>query len=141
MTFDPGLAARLIAGIRTETARHSGCREWDTPGIAKALQATEGPPGAVLAAAALAAEDANLRAPSAAAFKAHWPAKASAPPRVSHDIPCPDHPGLVQPCGLCREGKRPPTPDELVTIRQTLAEAPDLSDKAARERLAKKEQQ
>lgn len=123
MTLDLGLAARLIAGIRTETARHSGCREWDTPGIAKALQATEGPPGAVLAAAALAAEDANLRAPSAAAFKAHWPVQASAPPKASHDIPCPEHIGERMPCRRCTEGTRPPRPEELAAMRQTAKEA------------------
>ena len=118
MTLDPGLAARLLAGIRTHTAQRTGCPEWDTPGIAKALIATEGPPGAVLAAAALAAEDATLRAPSAAAFKAHWPTKASAPPRVSNNIPCPEHTGQTMPCPKCRDTVRPPTPDELAEIRE-----------------------
>lgn len=123
MTLDPGLAARLIAGIRTETARHSGCREWDTPGIAKALQATEGPPGAVLAAAAIAAEDPTLDKPSATAFKARWHSKASAPPKVSHNIPCPEHPGHVMPCRRCTEGTRPPTPEELAEMRATAKKA------------------
>jgi hypothetical protein len=71
MTLDPGLAARLLAGIRTETARRTGCREWDPAGISAALIATEGPPGAVLAAAALAAETAALDKPSPAAFRNH----------------------------------------------------------------------
>ena len=117
MSLDLGLAARVIAGIRTETARRTGCPEWDTPGIAKAISATIGPPGAVLASAALAAEDATLRAPSAAAFTAHWAVKASAPPRVSNDIPCPEHTGQTMPCPRCREGVRPPTPEELAEMR------------------------
>lgn len=53
---------------------------------------------------------------------------------------CYDHPDQFHPCPFCR-GRRGPTPDELQAIRQTLAEAPDLSDKAAREQLAKKETQ
>lgn len=117
MNLDIGLAARVVAGIRTETAQRTGCREWDTPGIAKALRETEGSPGAVLAAACLAAEDAKLERPSAAGFRVCWPVNAATQPKVSHNVPCPDHPGRVMPCDLCREGKRPPTPDELAAAR------------------------
>lgn len=125
MTLDIGLAARVIAAIRTHTSQRTGCPEWDTPGIAKAIGATIGSPGDVLAAAAIAAEDPKLAKPSATAFTARWHSKASEPPRVSHDVPCPDHPGRVMPCDLCREGKRPPTPDELAAARDAIQAAKD----------------
>ena len=102
MTLDLGLAARLIVGIRTQTAQRTGCPEWDTAGIAAALRATDGPPGAVLASAALAAEDPTLKLPSAAGFKAHWPKNASAPARIPNDVPCPEH-RLSMPCRACRD--------------------------------------
>lgn len=98
MTLDLGLAARVITGIRTVTAQHTGCVEWETPGVAAALRSTEGPPGAVLAAAALAAEDASLRFPTEAGFRAHWPKNASAPPKANHNVPCVDHPTHDMPC-------------------------------------------
>ncbi len=59
-----GAAVNVIHGIRTHHAQQTGCPEWDAPGIRAALTGCEGSPGSVLAAAALAAEDTNLRKPS-----------------------------------------------------------------------------
>lgn len=98
MSFHIGAAAAAVASIRTDTARRTGCQEWDARGVAKALEATEGAPGDVLAAAALAASDPGLRVPSQAGFRAHWPKNASEPPRTSHNVPCPDHPEHDMPC-------------------------------------------
>ena len=101
--LDLGLAARVIAGVRTSTASEHGCPTWDTPGIAAALTATGGDPGPALAAAALAASDPALRLPSAAAFRAHWPVNAaSAPPAPPNRTPCHEHPAEDAPCRLCR---------------------------------------
>ena len=101
--LDLGLAARVIAGVRTSTASEHGCRAWDTPGIAAALAATGGDPGPALAAAALAASDPALRLPTAAAFRAHWPVNAaSAPPAPPNRTPCHEHPAEDAPCRLCR---------------------------------------
>ena len=94
-----GAAVNVIHGIRTHHAQTTGCPTWDEPGIRAALTACEGTPGSVLAAAALAAEDTNLRAPSVAAFRHHWPVNAtSTPPRHSLDVACIDHPQHDMPC-------------------------------------------
>ncbi len=94
-----GAAVNVIHGIRTHHAQTTGCPTWDEAGIRAALTACEGSPGSVLAAAALAAEDTNLRAPSVAAFRHHWSAKASStPPRHSLDVACIDHPQHDMPC-------------------------------------------
>ena len=89
----------VIHGIRTHHAQTTGCPTWDEAGIRAALTACEGSPGSVLAAAALAAEDTNLRAPSVTAFRHHWPVNAtSTPPRHSLDVACIDHPQHDMPC-------------------------------------------
>jgi len=94
-----GAAVNVIHGIRTHHAQATGCPTWDEPGIRAALTACEGSPGSVLAAAALAAEDTNLRAPSVPAFRHHWPVNAtSTPPRHSLDVACIDHPQHDMPC-------------------------------------------
>ena len=93
MMVNLGAAVNVIHGIRTHHAQTTGCYTWDEAGIRKALTGCEGSPGSVLAAAALAAEDTNLRAPSVPAFRHHWPVNAtSTPPRRSGNVPCPDHP-------------------------------------------------
>jgi hypothetical protein len=93
MMVNLGAAVNVIHGIRTHHAQTTGCPTWDEAGIRAALTACEGTPGSVLAAAALAAEDANLRAPSVAALRHHWSAKASStPPRHPLTQRCPDHP-------------------------------------------------
>ena len=103
MTLDLGLASRLIAGIRSATP---GCTNWDTPGIAAALREVGGTPGAALAAAALAAEDASLTKPSATAFRHHWPKNAGVEqPRASMHVRCPEHPLNVHPCSQCKAEK------------------------------------
>jgi len=92
MIVNLGAAVNVIHGIRTHHAQTTGCPTWDEAGIRAALTACEGTPGSVLAAAALAAEDANLRAPSVPALRHHWPVNApSTPPRSTHDQekPCP----------------------------------------------------
>lgn len=73
MIVNLGAAVNVIHGIRTHHAQTTGCPTWDEAGIRAALTGCEGTPGSVLAAAALAAEDANLRAPSASALRHHWP--------------------------------------------------------------------
>jgi hypothetical protein len=93
MILNAGAAVNVIYGIRTHRAQSTGCPTWDEAGIRAALTACEGTPGSVLAAAALAAEDTNLRAPSVAAFRHHWPVNASStPPRQSLTQRCPEHP-------------------------------------------------
>ena len=93
MMVNLGAAVNVIHGIRTHHAQTTGCPTWDEAGIRAALTGCEGSPGSVLAAAALAAEDTNLRAPSTPAFRHHWPVNAtSTPPRRSANTPCPEHP-------------------------------------------------
>ena len=112
MSLHFGAAAAAVASIRTHTAQRTGCPQWDAAGIAKALQATQGAPGDVLAAAALAAADPKLRLPSESGFRNHWPKNASAEPRVSYNVPCPEHPGHDMPCAEC--AARPAlTPDQI----------------------------
>ena len=99
MMVNLGAAVNVIHGIRTHHAQTTGCPTWDEAGIRAALTACEGTPGSVLAAAALAAEDTNLRAPSVAAFRHHWSVNAtSTPPRHSLDVACIDHPQHDMPC-------------------------------------------
>ena len=119
MTLETGLAARLIAGIRSQTP---GATPWDAPGIAAALAQVGGTPGAAFAAAALAAEDASLVKPSAAAFRNHWPTNAGVgAPRVSYDVPCIDHPEQVHPCPRCRDEKPRLTPEAIAELRAVVA--------------------
>ena len=93
MMVNLGAAVNVIHGIRTHHAQTTGCPTWDEAGIRAALTACEGTPGSVLAAATLAAEGTNLRAPSVAAFRHHWPVNASStPPRHSLTQRCPEHP-------------------------------------------------
>ena len=99
MMVNLGAAVNVIHGIRTHHAQTTGCPTWDEAGIRAALTACEGSPGSVLAAAALAAEDTNLRAPSVAAFRHHWPVNATrTPPRHSLDVACIDPPQHDMPC-------------------------------------------
>ena len=119
--IDTGLAARLIAGIRANTP---GAPAWDTAGIAAALREVGGTPGAAFAAAALAAEDASLAKPSAAAFRNHWPKNAGVgEPRISHDMPCPEHPSNVHPCPQCKAEKPPLSDEGAAELRRVVAEA------------------
>ena len=55
----------------------------------------------------------------------HWlrPDGKATPRKGDHDIPCPDHTGHVQPCDRCKEGKRPPSPEELAEMRATAKKA------------------
>ena len=110
-----GAAVNVVQGIRTHTAQQTGCPEWDAPGIRAALTGCEGTPGSVLAAALIAAEDTNLRAPSVAALRHHWPVNApSSMPRVPNLDLCPDHGNPRSGCGPCRRETGPElTPDEI----------------------------
>ena len=92
MIVNVGAAVNVIHGIRTHHAQTTGCPTWDAAGIRAALIATEGQPGDVLAAAALAASDPGLRLPSPNGFRAHWPKNATAEPRQRYTQPCPEHP-------------------------------------------------
>lgn len=108
MTLDIGLAARLIAGLRSHTP---DAPAWDAAGIAAALREVGGTPGAAFAAAALAAEDASLAKPSPAAFRNHWPQNAGvAGPRETANMRCHRHPLSVVPCPQCaaERGSTPP---------------------------------
>lgn len=112
MTLHLGAAIAHISSIRCDVAQRTGCPEWDNGGIRAALIATDGAPADVSAAACLAAGDPKLDYPSARGFAMHWPKNASAPPRVSHDVPCVDHPGQVMPCPTCKAADHM-TPDEI----------------------------
>ena len=115
MIVNLGAAVNVIHGIRTHTAQQTGCPEWDEAGIRAALTACEGSPGSVLAAAALAAEDASLRAPSVAALRHHWPVNAlSSMPRVPNLDLCPDHGNPRRDCLDCRRETGPDlTPEQI----------------------------
>lgn len=120
MILDLGLAVRLVVGIRTHTAQRTACQPWDAAGVSAALKATEGSPGAVLAAAVLAAEDPSCRTPNASTFAAHWPVNAaSTRPAPRHAMTCPEHPDQTQPCQPCKADATP-MPDE---VRAALADA------------------
>jgi hypothetical protein len=109
MSLDLGLAARVVAGIRSTTP---GAVPWDTAGVAAALKAVGGSPGAALAAAALAAEDAKLEKPSEAGFRNHWPKNATSEPVMSHNVRCHEHPINFHPCPLCAAKRTPPPIDD-----------------------------
>lgn len=130
MILDVGLAVRVITGIRTHTAMSNGCPEWEAEGVRAALIGCEGTPGAVLAAACLAAEDASLRLPSVNAFRNHWPvnAKTDAPAR-RHSLDCPEHHEPV-PCQTCKAEAGPELAPE--QIAAAAAETRRLIDEARR---------
>ena len=114
MIFNVGAATNVIDAIRTHTAQTTGCPTWDTPGIRAALTGCEGNPGAVLAAACLAAEDPSCLKPSVAALRTHWPVNAkSEPPRVPNLDMCPIHPGHERrDCRPCRDDHGPTLDDQ-----------------------------
>ena len=58
---------------------------------------------------------------------------------AARPLMCPEHPTIPQPCQRCAAEKRPPTPDELAALRAVIP-TQHMTDKAARERLAQKEQ-
>ena len=112
MMVNLGAAVNVIHGIRTHHAQTTGCPTWDEAGIRAALTGCEGSPGSVLAAAALAAEDTNLRAPSVAALRHHWPVNAlSSMPRVPNLDLCPDHGNPRRDCRPCRDDHGPTLDD------------------------------
>lgn len=113
MIVNLGAAVNVIHGIRTHHAQTTGCPTWDEAGIRAALTGCKGSPGSVLAAAALAAEDTNLRAPSVPALRHHWPVNAtSTPPRASLDVACVDHPQHDMPCPH-RDHRGDMTPEDI----------------------------
>jgi len=118
-----GAAVNVIHGIRTHHAQTTGCPTWDEAGIRAALTGCEGTPGSVLAAAALAAEDANLRAPSVPALRHHWPVNAtSTPPRASLDVACIDHPQHDMPCPH-RDHRGDMTPEQIAEAARAVRAA------------------
>jgi hypothetical protein len=92
VTLHIGAATAAIESIRNHAAKTIGAHPWNTAGIRAALEHTEGAPGDVLAAAALAASDPGLKLPSANGFRAHWPKNATAEPRRRHTQRCAEHP-------------------------------------------------
>jgi hypothetical protein len=124
MTLHLGAAVAHIASIRTELAQRTGCQEWEHAGIRAALIATEGAPADVSAAACLAAGDPGLRLPSEGGFRAHWPKNATAQPRVSMDVPCPEH-ALSEPCPACKaiREENALTPEEIAERARACREA------------------
>lgn len=119
MILDLGLAVRLVTSIRTHTALRNGCPEWDAEGVRAMLTGTEGSPGAVLAAACLAAEDASLRKPSSTALRNHWPVNAATePPARRQNLECPEH-HEEMPCQTCVTEAGPSgTPEEAEAIAE-----------------------
>jgi len=116
MILNLGAAVNVVGAIRTHTAQATGCPEWDAPGIRAALTGCEGTPGAVLAAACLAAEDAALAKPSVAALRNHWPINAkSEPPRTPQLDRCLVHPGQDRrTCRACADERGPElTPEQV----------------------------
>ena len=128
MMVNLGAAVNVVQAIRTHTAQQTGCPEWDAPGIRAMLTGSEGSPGSVLAAAALAAEDTNLRAPSVAALRNHWPVNApSSLPRIPNLDLCPDHGNPRSDCLDCRRETGPElTPEQIAAnaaaLRTQIAE-------------------
>jgi hypothetical protein len=114
MILDIGLAVRVITSIRTHTAMREGCPEWDAHGVRAMLTGSEGTPGAVLAAACLAAEDASLRKPSPAALRNHWPVNAATTAPVTRQaLECPEHRQQF-PCEQCKAAAGPElTPEQI----------------------------
>jgi hypothetical protein len=110
--IDLGIAARLVVGVRNDTARRTACTTWGADGTAAAMRATGGSHGSLYAAALLTAEDPTVNAPSPAAFRNRWPVNATSQPRISYDVPCTrGHAGQVEPCPTCRaERDRAPEP-------------------------------
>lgn len=136
MSLNLGAAIAAISSIRTDLAQRTGCPEWDNGGIRAALIATEGAPADVMAAACLAAGDRSLQYPSERALRMHWPKNASAAPRVSHDVTCPEHPQHVHPCPDCTGARTRQSPEEVAAgaavVRSALAVAPTYRSPAAR---------
>jgi hypothetical protein len=133
MTLDLGLAARLIAGIRANTP---GAEPWSTEGVAKALRTTAGSPGSVLAAAALAAEDPTLRAPSEKALLVHWPKNATTERPTPRWTPCGEHP--EQPASSCTHPSHQSdmTPEQIAAAAAECKRLAAEATAAARERRA-----
>jgi hypothetical protein len=136
MMVNLGAAVNVIHGIRTHTAQHTGCPEWDAPGIRAMLTGSEGSPGSVLAAACLAAEDPACLKPSPAALRNHWPVNApSTPPRVPQLDLCPEHGNPRRDCLDCRRETGPDlTPEQ---IRANAAALRTQIAQAGRERVAR----
>ncbi len=123
MILNLGAAVNVVGAIRTHTAQAIGCPEWDAPGIRAALTGCEGTPGAVLAAACLAAEDAALAKPSVAALRNHWPINAkSEPPRTPQLDRCLVHPGQDRrTCRACADERGPElTPEQIAEQARAL---------------------
>ena len=136
MMVNLGAAVNVIHGIRTHHAQHTGCPEWDAPGIRAMLTGSEGSPGSVLAAALIAAEDEALAKPSAVALRNHWPVNAkSSLPRIPNLDLCPDHGNPRSDCLDCRRETGPDlTPEE---IRANAAALRTQIAQAGRERVAR----
>ena len=136
MILNLGAATNVVVAVRTHTAQHTGCPEWDAAGIRAMLTGSEGSPGSVLAAALIAAEDASLSKPSPAALRNHWPVNApSTPPRVAQLDLCPEHGNPRRDCLDCRRETGPDlTPEE---IRANAAALRTQIAQAGRERVAR----
>lgn len=135
MILDVGLAVRVVTAIRTHTALQAGCPEWDAEGVRAMLVGSEGSPGAVLAAACLAAEDSSLRKPSPTALRNHWPVNATTtPPARRQVLECPEH-RQPQPCPGCEADRGPE-----LTPEQIAKQAQLIKTQIAAERARKREQ-
>lgn len=115
MILNLGAATNVVVAVRTHTAQHTGCPEWDAAGIRAMLTGSEGSPGSVLAAACLAAEDPACLKPSPAALRNHWPVNApSSLPRIPNLDLCPDHGNPRSDCLDCRRENGPElTPEQI----------------------------
>lgn len=136
MILDIGLAVRVVTAIRTHTAMSHGCPEWDAEGVRAMLTGSEGTPGAVLAAACLAAEDASLRKPSPTALRNHWPVNAAtSAPTQRQALECPEHREPL-PCPPCKaEAGRELNAEELAAEKaRCLRLAEEARDRRRQER-------
>lgn len=116
-------ATRTILDIRAHTNDLTGCGTWEAPGVRAMLLGSDAPPGATIAAAALAAEDPSLRWPTLTALRNHWPANASTTAVHVPNVPtCGEHPTEPLPCPTCAAGYTPPTRE---SIEAALAAARD----------------
>ena len=114
--------AHLVHAIRhdTITARNLRAREWDPPGILRALEAVANRPLADVAVAAIRAASDRLDQDTPAIIAAsgsHWAGTVTAQQPV-RDV-CPYHPDRLLPCVDCADyASRVAPPDRIRAIRE-----------------------
>ena len=120
--------AEALAALVTRLRASHNMTAWDHPGIMAAIEKARAMADAFDLAHALLvlAERPDLRTPALLSTAGeHWRRMdgTMTKRRGDNNIPCPEHTGQTMPCPKCREGKRPPTPDELAEMRATAKKA------------------